>query len=199
MKKVIHYVLILDQSGSMYRLKDEVISSFNEQVEMIYKLKKNEPEVDLKVTLCIFNDTVNFKFVNCDIDQLTKLTAADYQPGSFTALYDAMGISFMKINEIVRPNDSVFFAIFTDGLENASENYTANDIKHKLKEADKNEWTVRFFLRYEDSIFYKRNLDLSESKIFNISLNKSGLSEINNEIAYCMESIMKFDKNVENE
>ena len=38
MKDTIHYVLILDQSGSMAQLKQEVILSFNEQVDMILKL-----------------------------------------------------------------------------------------------------------------------------------------------------------------
>jgi len=199
MKKIIHYVLILDQSGSMYQLKDEVISSFNEQIEMIHKLKKNEPEVDLKVTLCIFNDSVNFKFVGCDIDKLTKLTAADYQPSSSTALYDAIGISFVNVNEVIKPGDSVFFAIFTDGLENASNDYTADDIKHKLKKADKDEWTVRFFCRYEDNVYYKRDLDLSESSMFNISLNEEGLSEMVNEVSCCLESIIDYPKTNKNE
>ncbi len=58
MKNTIHYVLILDQSGSMSNLKKEVILSFNEQVDMILKLKKGEPESNIKLTLCTFNDVV---------------------------------------------------------------------------------------------------------------------------------------------
>jgi len=38
MKKTIHYALILDQSGSMNDLKNEVISSFNEQIDSIRKI-----------------------------------------------------------------------------------------------------------------------------------------------------------------
>ena len=199
MKKVIHYVLILDQSGSMHHLRDEVVSSFNEQVEMIHKLKKNEPEIELKITLCIFNDTIDFRFISENIDQLKKLTANDYQPDSCTALYDAIGISFVKVNEVIKPGDKVFFAIFTDGLENASNDYTANDIKHKLKKADKDEWTVRFFCRYEDNVYYKRDLDLSESSMFNISLNKEGLSQMVNEVSCCLEEIIDYPKTHRNE
>jgi len=43
MKNTIHYVLILDQSGSMSDLKQEVVTSFNKQVDMIQKLMQAEP------------------------------------------------------------------------------------------------------------------------------------------------------------
>lgn len=79
MKNTIHYVLILDQSGSMFQLKREVILSFNEQVDMILKLKKKEPDSKIKLTLCIFNDVVDFKFIAHDVDQIKKLTDADYR------------------------------------------------------------------------------------------------------------------------
>lgn len=104
MKKTIHYALILDQSGSMQDLKQEVISSFNEQVEMILKLQKNEQDVEIKITLCVFNDEVKFKSIGQNIDLLKKLTPTDYQPDSCTALYDAIGITILKVKEIKQTN-----------------------------------------------------------------------------------------------
>ncbi len=186
MKKTIHYVLILDRSGSMHHLKQEVITSYNEQVEMIFKLQKNEPEVEITITLCTFNDEINFKYIAQNCDQIKKLTPNDYQPDSFTALYDAIGITMLKINEIKQPNDQVFLAIFTDGLENASKEYNATDIHHKLKKVDKDGWEVKFFCRYEDSARYKQDLGLSDNMQFCMSLNEDGLKAMEQQIEYTM-------------
>lgn len=182
MKNTIHYVLILDQSGSMGDLKKEVVLSFNEQVDMILKLNREEPESNIKLTLCAFNDVVDFKFIARDVDQIKKLAEADYQPDCCTALYDAIGASFVKITELSEPSDQVFFAIFTDGLENASKYYRAEDIKFKLDEAEKSGWNVKFFCRYEDRLIYKSRLNLSDKVVSGISLDKAGLEVMENEI-----------------
>lgn len=191
MKKTIHYALILDQSGSMQDLKQEVISSFNEQVEMILKLQKKEQDVEIKITLCVFNDEVKFKSIGQNIDLLKKLTSKDYQPDSCTALYDAIGITILKVKEIKQTNDQVFLAVFTDGLENASSDYTAKDIRHKLKEADKNRWEVKFFCRYEDQVHYKHDLDLSDDIQFCFPLNEDGFKTMENEVLYKIGRMIK--------
>ena len=129
MKRTIHYALILDQSGSMKRIQKEVVSSFNEQIEAIKKLKKSNPDSEIKFTLCTFNDEIEFIFIDQNINKLKKIKPDDYQPSFCTALYDAMGLTFSKIKGLLKPNDQVFIAIFTDGLENASTDYTAGDIR----------------------------------------------------------------------
>lgn len=194
MKSTIHYILILDQSGSMSNLKREVILSFNEQVDMILKLKKEEPELNIKLTLCAFNDSIDFKFVAQNVDQIKKLTDADYQPDSTTALYDAIGSSFVKITELVEPGYQVFFAIFTDGLENASKHYRAEDIQFKLETAEKNGWNVKFFCRYEDKLFYQSRLNLSEKYVVGITLDMAGMEVMDNEIHFRLSSMVKNQK-----
>lgn len=99
MKNTIYYAFILDQSGSMQGLRKEVVSSYNEQVEAIKKLKKNNPDSEIKFTICTFNDEIKFKLVNQNIDELKKIKPNEYQPNSCTALYDAIGLTFMKISK----------------------------------------------------------------------------------------------------
>lgn len=195
MKKTIHYALILDQSGSMQHLKQEVISSFNEQVEMILKLQNIESDVEMKITLCVFNDEISFKYVSQSITQLKKLSSTDYQPNSCTALYDAIGITMLKINEIKQPDEKVFFAVFTDGLENASTDYAAKDISHKIKKAEKEGWEIKFFCRYEDSFHYKKNLNLSDEMQCCISLNEAGFELMEQEIVYNLRQMALDDNN----
>lgn len=194
MKKVIHYALILDQSGSMQHLKKEVISSFNEQVEMMLKRINTDPEVRIKVTLCSFNDEVEFKYVAQNIRRLKKLTAYDYRPHSCTALYDAIGSTVMKMNQVALSKDNVFVAIFTDGLENASQYYSAGDVRFKIKEAETAGWNIRFFCRYEDKVYYKNNLDITDTNLHSISLNEQGLAEVNEEIMCCLDSMINYSK-----
>jgi len=194
MKKTIHYALILDQSGSMQDLKDVVITSFNEQVEMIMKLQKKEPDVEIKITLCIFNDEVDFKYTCQNLDYLQKLTSTDYQPNSCTALYDAMGITMLKIHEIMQPKDQVFLAIFTDGLENASKNYTAKDIRLKLKMVEKEGWEIQFFCRYEDADNYRQKLDLSDNVCFQIIAEPEGIKLMEKQINFCLDRMVKSKK-----
>ena len=194
MKNTIHYVLILDKSGSMSNLKKEVILSFNEQVDMILKLKREEPESNIKLTLCAFNDVVEFKFIDQNVDLIKKLTDADYQPDCCTALYDAIGTSFVKITELSEPGDQVFIAIFTDGLENASKHYRAEDIKFKLEHAEKQGWEVKFFCRYEDKLFYQSRLNLSEKYVVGITLDKVGLEVMDSEIRYRIKDMVQKQK-----
>lgn len=191
MKNTIQYVLILDQSGSMADLKKEVILSFNEQVDMILKMMKENPESKIKLTLCTFNDTVDFKFIAQDVDQIKKLTDADYQPDCCTALYDAIGASFVKITELCEPGDQVFFAIFTDGLENASKHYRAEDIQFKLEEVDKKGWKVNFFCRYEDKLLYQSRLKIPAKHVVGISLDVAGFEVMDTEIRYRLKDMVQ--------
>ena len=100
-----------------------------------------------------------------------------------------MGLTFSKIKELLESDDKVFMAIFTDGLENASTDYTAKDIRLKLAQADENGWQVKFFLQSENNIFYKRNLGINDRHILNITLNEAGLKAMENEVFYCIKGL----------
>lgn len=194
MKKIIHYALILDKSGSMKRIEEEVVSSFNEQIEGIKKLKKSHPDSEIKFTLCTFNDEIEFNFIDQNINELKKIKPDDYQPNSCTALYDAMGLTFSKIREIAEISDQVFIAIFTDGLENASTDYTAPAIRKELAQVEEKDWQVKFFCQQENNLFYKRDLGINDSHILNIALNEDGFKAMETEVLYCIEKIADTQK-----
>jgi len=127
---------------------------------------------------------VEFKYVGQDIDLIKKLTDSDYQPDCCTALYDAIGASFVKITELSEPDDQLFLAIFTDGLENASKHYRAEDIQFKLAEAEKRGWAVNFFCRYEDGPLYKRRLKISDKNLVAMSLDIDGFKVMEDQIHF---------------
>ncbi len=191
MKTTIHYAFILDQSGSMHGLKNEVITSFNEQVKSINKVIKSNPGTKIYFTFCIFNEEIEFKFITQEVNKLLKLKAHEYNPDSCTALYDAIGLTYRKIQKEVKNNDKVFIAVFTDGLENASTDFTSKDIKGLLSQAEEKNWEIRFFCRQEENLFYKSNLGISDKQMLNISLNESGLKVMESEISFCLGEMVK--------
>lgn len=191
METAIHYAFILDQSGSMSRLKKEVVDSFNQQVKLINKLRVNNPGTKIYFTFCVFNDKIEFRLVSHEVKKLKKLKPHEYNPDSFTALYDAIGLTVRKIEKEVKDNDKVFMAIFTDGFENASTEFASADIKDLLAQAEENEWETRFFCRQEDNRFYRSQLGITDKQMLNISLNESGFKLMESEICYCMEELVK--------
>lgn len=175
MKNTVHYALVLDQSGSMESLKEVTISSFNEQIDSIRNMIRKHPESEVKVTLCVFNEEIEMRMVDADIDQVAKLGHHNYRPNSCTALYDAMGITMLKMQENIKPDDKVFLAIFTDGLENASRTYTLADIVHKLDEAKLKGWNIRFFCNTLDLEYFRERLKLKDDDMQGIVLNDTGV------------------------
>ena len=194
MRTIIHYAFILDQSGSMAPLKQEVISGFNEQVQAIHRLQKENPDSEIRFTLCVFNDVIEFKFINNRMDKLKPLKPNQYEPDSFTALYDALGTTLKKMNEQTKSEEKVFVAVFTDGLENASSDISSEDINKLLNHAEEKKWEIRFFCRKEDSLFYKSKLGISDNQMMNISLNDAGLKVMESEIRFCLNRMIKSDK-----
>jgi len=194
MKSTIHYAFILNQSGSKQSIKKEVISSYNEQVEAIRKIKKENSGSEIKFTFCIFNDEIEFRFISRQIDELKKIKPNEYRPNSCTALYDSIGLTFMKTREHIKSNDQVFFAIFTDGLENASTDFTSMDIQKLLTQATAKGWQVKFFCRDEDNLFYKQHLGISDRQMMNISLNEAGLKAMETEVCYCLNEMVNTQK-----
>jgi hypothetical protein len=195
MKKTIHYVIILDQRGSMWHLQDEVIRSFNEQVKLIKKIQKDDKELLIRVTFCMFNDVLTYKYEAENIEQLQKISINDYCPNSNTALYDAIGYSFQKIDKIVQDNDAVFFAIFTDGLENASKEFSPTDIQKVLQTAEKKKWEVRFFCRYEDQVFYRNKIKIKKHNTMCIQMNEDGLNNMACEVMFRLSDMAKSNQN----
>ncbi len=190
MKNVIHYVLILDKSGSMQDIKPVVIKSFNEQVGLIRKLQSEQPEAKIRVSLCSFNDAVQFHFLGVKAGNLEKLTSRDYQPGSVTALYDAIGQVWHRVTAEAKGHHKLFFAVFTDGLENASTEFTAEMVSEIIERCGAKGWEFRFFCRYEERLLYKTRFNLPDQSVCSMSLNEEGFREMNNQVMYCMERML---------
>ena len=154
-KNTTELVFILDKSGSMHGLEADTIGGFNSTVDEQKKL-----EGDVLVTTVLFSNTSETVHDRVDISKIAPMTEKDYRVGGCTALLDAVGNTIKHIETIhkyIRPEDvpeKTMFVIMTDGLENASHEYTGDQVRKTIKKKKEEGWNF---------IFLASNIDAAEA------------------------------------
>ncbi|MCD7893888.1 MAG: VWA domain-containing protein [Erysipelotrichaceae bacterium] len=134
-------VFILDRSGSMSGLEKSTIKGFN---KMIKKQKKLDG--DAFVTMILFDDQIDVLYQDKPLEKVKKLTEEEYYVRGCTALLDTVGYAITKMKEKQKKNktDHVIFVITTDGYENASHEFTYQQINKMIKKQQKKGWEFIF-------------------------------------------------------
>ena len=128
--KTTELVFILDRSGSMAGLESDTIGGFN---GMIQKQKRQDGACFVSTVLFDNESTVLHDRV--PLGDVPAMTEREYTVGGCTALLDALGDAIRHVGNIhkyARPEDvpaQTLFVITTDGMENASHRYNAEQIK----------------------------------------------------------------------
>jgi len=148
----IELVLVLDKSGSMQGLESDTIGGFNSMIE---KQKALSTPVD--VTAVLFNDTTDVLYTHKNIRLVRPLTDKEYEVGGTTALLDAVGNTILKVERepsVKSRGTKVVFVIITDGLENASAEFSKTKVKQMISDKqEKAGW---------DFIYLGANIDAVE-------------------------------------
>lgn len=134
MSDVTHIICILDRSGSMCNQANEVINNFNKFLK-----EQQEVEGEAKLTLVLFDDQYEMVYEALDLKSVPPLTEATYYVRGMTAMNDAVG---RTLNQMQRHNKAIVL-IHTDGWENASREYTADQVK-TLTDKLKQKWEFIF-------------------------------------------------------
>lgn len=142
MKKVNHIALVIDRSGSMQGIRQETINSINEQLDVLEDSKDDQED---RVTVVTFNGKVDApRFFPLN----ERFTEEDYEPRGSTALLDAIGktVDMFQQVEVKKYEDAAYLlVILSDGEENASKEYTREQIKSVIKELEEQgNWTFTF-------------------------------------------------------
>lgn len=177
-KEKIHVAIILDSSGSMYSVRQATINSFNEQVQT---LRKNLETKDISVTLVTFSDETSFRFVEKPVASLKEIGEVDYVPCGSTALYDAIGQTMDRIEQIETLDDgnsSVLFVILTDGEENASKVYTHSQISERIKAHQEKNWTFTYIGANHDVMKVSINLNIPLGNTMSYSSTHEGFASM---------------------
>lgn len=148
--KTIHYHFVLDRSGSMDSIWKSTVDSFNEQIGALREVEIKFPHQKHLVTLTVFDNEIETLFSGIRLDEVKKFEEFNVEPRGLTSLYDAIGISISKIktengallNESPEENEA-FIVVLTDGGENNSKEYRAENIRSLISEIDtKKNWSI---------------------------------------------------------
>ena len=145
-KGLTELVFILDKSGSMAGLEGDTIGGFNSM------LKKQKAEAgQCRVTTVLFDHRYTLLHDRIDIRAVSPMTEKEYFVGGSTALLDAIGRTIRKIADVQRSTaeayraEKVIFIIITDGAENSSREYSADEVKKLIsKEKERYGWEFLF-------------------------------------------------------
>ena len=151
----VYNLIILDKSGSMSSIAKAAIAGFNETVGGIRSAQERFKDTQEHfVSLMIFCDcekTMVYDMV--PVEKVKELTSNEYRPCCCTPLYDAMGISINALYKAIKDKEdaTAVVTVITDGLENASKEYSGKAIK-ALVERMKNEegWNFAYIGTNQD-------------------------------------------------
>lgn len=134
--------LIVDRSGSMYSVADDTKGSVE---NLIQEQKKEEGIASLTLVQFDHEYEVVHDFAPLqEVDE--KEFTRQYQPRGSTALVDAIGRTIISMSDRIESMDEskkptrVVVAIVTDGLENASHEFTAEKVKALVNEKQELGW-----------------------------------------------------------
>jgi hypothetical protein len=168
---------ILDRSGSMEPMQEPAVAAFNAFV----KAQLDVPG-DARLTLIQFDDAYEVPIAACPVQDVRQLTAATYTPRGRTALLDAIGRTVKDIDRRIEAlSDAekpgkVIFAIFTDGLENASQEYTIKHIGDLIRlYRDQKGWEFLFLAANQDAIASAVAMRMDCALSANVNFEKRGI------------------------
>ncbi len=153
-KNLTELVMILDRSGSMGGLESDTIGGYNSMLK-----KQGETEGEVLVSTVLFDDRSEVLFDRVPLEELPQMTDKEYYVRGCTALLDAVGGAIRHIGNVHkyareedRPEKTIF-VITTDGLENASREYSYERVKRMVeRQKEKYGWEFLFLGANIDAI-----------------------------------------------
>ena len=167
-----HLLAIVDRSGSMYPIQEDMRGAldalFAEQAKLDGTCLVDYVQFDTEYTL-VFEDT-----------DVSKAKAV-LEPRGGTALLDAIGKASTDLGkklaekpEAERPG-KVIVAVITDGMENSSRDWTAENVKALIKEQEeKYDWDFTFLGANMDAVSVGASFGFNPDKSLTYNTSKTG-------------------------
>jgi len=193
-------VFILDKSGSMAGLEEDTIGGFNAMLK-----KQQKAAGEAFVTTVLFDHRYELLHDRIDVKEVSPLTEKEYEVGGTTALLDAIGFSIQKMILVQKRADDneratkVLFVITTDGMENASKEYTTDKIKQMVQyQKQEYGWDFLFLGANIDAISTAATYGIHEDFAVNYHADQEGTQlnfEALNEAVMDLRSGKSIDRN----
>ncbi len=186
-------VFILDRSGSMAGLEADTIGGFNAMFE-----KQKREEGECLVSTVLFDNVSEVLHDRVKLSDIRPLTDKEYTVRGCTALIDALGGAIHHIGNVhkyARPEDvpgHTMFVITTDGMENASQIYSADRVKQMIeRQKEKYGWEFLFIGANIDAVETARRYGISEDRAVNYNADSRGTGILYESVACAVSSVRK--------
>lgn len=172
-KHQVHNLIILDESGSMFGIKNQIIRGFNEVVQTVKGVERQFPEQEHFISFITFNGLGVTEHLSCAaVRNLQEINEGSYRPDASTPLYDALGYGMSRLEKHLDGivNYDVLVTVFTDGEENSSREYSLEIIRKKIEELENGCWTFTYtgtehdVRRSADSLAIKNYVEFSKNE-----------------------------------
>ncbi len=175
-KNLTELVFILDRSGSMAGLEADTIGGFNAMIE-----KQKKAEGEALVSTVLFSNTSTVIHDRVDVQHVAPMTEREYQVFGCTALVDAIGDAIHHIGNVhkyARSEDvpqKTIFVITTDGMENASRQYSYEKVKKLVShQKEKYGWEFLFIGANIDAVETAARYGISRDRAVNYNADEKG-------------------------
>jgi len=168
---------ILDRSGSMQPMQEAAVAAFNQFV-------KSQLDVpgDARLSLIQFDNVYEIPISMREIREVPELTAQTFTPRGSTALLDAIGRTIKETDKRIeatpeaRQPGKVIVAIFTDGMENASTEYSAKHIADLIQlYREQKGWDFLFLAANQDAMASGEAMKMDQNLTGNVAFDEKGL------------------------
>ena len=162
--------VVLDRSGSMSNCVHQTIDALNGY--LIGMQKENTEGV---VTISLFDSqSITIGIDKVQIKDLSPLDYSFLNPRASTPLYDAIGAAIYEhSNYEVTKEDKKVLVIVTDGLENASREYSGEAIKKLVEEKEEAGWLIVYLGSDHDIYKQTRMMGIDSKRSIRYSKGKS--------------------------
>ncbi len=176
-------IFLLDRSGSMSGLENDTIGGFNGFLKSQCKLGQT------LLTTVLFNDKYEILHNGVDASKVI-LTEKEYFTRGSTALLDAVGKTILDVGfrlshipEESRPG-KIIFVITTDGMENASKEFTYDKVNDMITLQQKRyHWEFIFMGANIDVAKESHKLGIQPESAFSYQASEEGTSRMYQQVS----------------
>ncbi len=177
-KNLTEIVFILDRSGSMGGLEDDTIGGYNSVLK-----KQQAMEGEATITTVLFDDKYELLHDRINLKAVSPITQKEYFVRGATALLDAIGRTIAKIDAALSHTaeeyraEKVLFVITTDGMENASREFSYARVRELVEKQKQKGWEFLFLGANIDAVETAGKFGIDEDRAANFHADKEGLKQ----------------------
>ena len=161
-------IFIMDRSGSMCGSEKDTIGGFNSFIQ-----KEIKKELNTKVTVVLFDHEYEVLYKRKPIHEVPELTDKEYWVRGSTALLDAIGRTINTLDKEI--DNKTLVVIMTDGYENASHEYTKQQIQNLISNHN---WEFLYIGADIDSYAEAANFGFRKSRVANYIKSRESIDEV---------------------